>query len=70
MNNQNVKKEPFIHLFQTVSGYYLYDVNRNKFLQISREVYDFLGMQKQTEEQYLCSPTVEMQIQDLKKKDI
>lgn len=40
---------PFIHLFKSVSGYYLYDVNRDKFLEISRAVYEALESEKMGE---------------------
>lgn len=31
---QNDKENPFIHLFQTAFGYYLYDVNTNQIIKI------------------------------------
>lgn len=31
--------ESFVHIFKTVLGYYLYDVNRDKILGIPEEVY-------------------------------
>lgn len=36
------KQEPFIHLFSTPLGYYLYDVNTNEILKIDEDVYDYL----------------------------
>lgn len=36
------KEQPFIHLFKTSTGYYLYDVNMDKILKISQKVYRFL----------------------------
>lgn len=37
-----MKEKPFIHLFETSIGNYLYDVNTNKIISISRELYDFI----------------------------
>lgn len=36
------EKEPFIHLFHTEAGYYLFDVNRNTILRIAKDVYTHL----------------------------
>lgn len=36
------KEQPFIHLFKTSTGYYLYDVNMDKILKVSQKVYRFL----------------------------
>lgn len=33
---QNDKENPFIHLFQTAFGYYLYDVNTNQIIKIKQ----------------------------------
>lgn len=35
--------KPFIHLFSTSIGYYIYDVNTDVILKISKEVYDMLN---------------------------
>ncbi|MBN2534945.1 MAG: Cys-rich peptide radical SAM maturase CcpM [Spirochaetales bacterium] len=37
------KIKPFIHLFRTPGGYYLYDVNKNAILKLEPEVYAFLN---------------------------
>lgn len=34
------KQEPFIHLFSTPLGFYLYDVNTNAILKIDEDVYN------------------------------
>ena len=33
---------PFIHLFKTSLGYYVYDVNTGQVLKIDKGVYDYL----------------------------
>lgn len=35
-------KKPFIHLFQTSNGFYVYDVNTDSILQLEEEVYKYL----------------------------
>lgn len=42
-------EEPFIHLFETSDGKYLYDVNTDKILKIEKRVYDFLAKKELTE---------------------
>ena len=59
---------PFIHLFKSVSGYYLYDVNRDKFLEISRAVYEALESEKMGECIEGLSDVVINEIDLLKKK--
>ena len=48
---QNDKENPFIHLFQTAFGYYLYDVNTNQIIhmsvyQIKKKVIKLILMRK------------------------
>ena len=33
---------PFIHLFETVSGTYFYDVNKDKCVSVPGEIYEYL----------------------------
>ena len=42
---QNDKENPFIHLFQTAFGYYLYDVNTNQIIKIKQDTYERLSNQ-------------------------
>lgn len=35
--------KPFIHLFSTPGGYYLYDVNKNRILKINKEIFELLS---------------------------
>lgn len=42
MKKEGISEEPFIHLFCTSQSYYLYDVNKDKILQIPEEVYSIL----------------------------
>jgi uncharacterized protein len=42
MKEDCMNETPFIHLFQTSEGYYFYDVNKDKILQIPEEVYKVL----------------------------
>ncbi len=37
-----VYDSPFIHLFQTVSGTYFYDVNKDKCVPVPGEIYEYL----------------------------
>lgn len=37
------KKDFFIHLFRTLSSYYLYDANINSIIKINRETYNKLS---------------------------
>lgn len=37
-----MEKKPFVHLFETSEGYYIYDVNTDCILKISRESYLFM----------------------------
>jgi uncharacterized protein len=37
-----VSDKPFIHLFQTRAGYYIYDVNTNMMLKVNQEVFKLL----------------------------
>lgn len=39
------KNKPFIHLFNTLGGYYIYDVNTNAILRTRKSVYDLLNKQ-------------------------
>ena len=34
---------PYIHLFETPLGYYVYDVNTNNIIKIENELYDYLS---------------------------
>ena len=43
---QNDKENPFIHLFQTAFGYYLYDVNTNQIIKIKQDTYERLSNQE------------------------
>ena len=56
--------KPFIHLFNTKMGNYLFDVNKNQFVKISESVYDYLSN--------ACSEAIEKEIEncidDLKEK--
>jgi len=36
------KEKPFIHLFKTPGGYYIFDVNTNAIIKTNKSVYDFL----------------------------
>jgi uncharacterized protein len=36
------KEKPFIHLFKTPAGHYIYDVNTNAIIKTSKPVYEFL----------------------------
>lgn len=38
----NNKKGPFIHLFKNILGYYLYDVNTDRIIEIPKDVYDII----------------------------
>lgn len=57
---------PFIKLFYTVSGYYLFDVNRNKFKKISKDVYLFLNETQDNNGEIETSESVESEIEMLK----
>lgn len=35
--------KPFIHLFSTLGGFYLYDVNTDMILGLRKEVYEYLA---------------------------
>ena len=37
-----IKEKPFIHLFNTPKGYYIFDVNTNAILKIKKEAYELL----------------------------
>jgi CLI_3235-class bacteriocin maturation radical SAM enzyme len=37
--------KPFVHLFKTVNGYYIFDVNINQIVKIKKEIYDILYQQ-------------------------
>lgn len=37
-----MEQKPFIHLFQTSTGFYFYDVNTDSILNIDENVYDYL----------------------------
>ncbi len=56
--------KPFIHLFNTKMGNYLFDVNKNQIVKISESVYDYLSN--------ACSEAIEKEIEncidDLKEK--
>lgn len=65
---KNTNEIPFVHLYRTVSGYYLYDVNRDRFTQIPKEVYFFLEKQQMGIEEDSAPNSVETYITDLKKK--
>lgn len=43
---QNDKENPFIHLFQTAFGYYLYDINTNQIIKIKQDTYERLSNQE------------------------
>ncbi|MCS4481261.1 hypothetical protein JQ035_17595 [Clostridium botulinum] len=55
----------FIHLFKTRGGNYAYDVNTNNFLEISKDIYELLckNMNSDSKEKQLEV------IEDIKKKD-
>lgn len=38
------EKKPFVHLFFTYGGFYLYDVNRNTILKINKQTYDSIKL--------------------------
>jgi uncharacterized protein len=40
-----VSDKPFVHLFNTHGGNYIYDVNTNMFLKVPKHVYDYLNAQ-------------------------
>lgn len=68
MKKQAINELPFIHLFETISGYYLYDVNRNKFIQIPKDVYRFLEHQQKLCEQNPASAATETYVNNLMKR--
>lgn len=37
-----IKEKPFIHLFETPGGYYIYDVNTNAILSVNKMIYELL----------------------------
>lgn len=57
------ENQPFIHLFETPLGKYLYDVNTDKILKIDSEVYKVLA-----DSEYLASDKTLKYIEDLKKR--
>ena len=68
MKKQATNELPFIHLFETISGYYLYDVNRNKFIQIPKDVYRFLEHQQKLSEQNPAPAATETYVNHLMKR--
>lgn len=58
------KEQPFIHLFKTSTGHYLYDVNMDKILKISFNVYCFL---KSNGKEYKDDPNVLYYIERVKR---
>jgi uncharacterized protein len=38
-----LKENPFIHLFRTPGGYYIYDVNCNSIIKVSQKIYEFFS---------------------------
>ncbi len=35
--------QPFIHIFRTPSGHYIYDVNTNTILKVSKDTHEYLN---------------------------
>lgn len=60
--------KPFIHLFQTPGGKYLYDANRNNVQSISGEVYEALEKQMNGEQYDTTNAAVSEKISQLKKQ--
>ena len=50
MENDQEQK-PFVHLFQTSLGCYLYDVNTGKIISLSQKVYEYLDGKVSDEEE-------------------
>lgn len=46
------KKTPFVHLFRTPGGYYIFDVNTNTIIKTKKETYDLLKMSEKEELSY------------------
>ncbi len=44
-----IKDKPFIHLFKTPGGYYVFDVNTNIIMRVQKPVYEFLDEEQQCE---------------------
>lgn len=55
--------KPFIHLFSTPLGYYIYDVNTNNVLKVPAEIYYYLGGEK-----VYGTETTKSYLQNLKKE--
>ncbi len=36
------ENKPYIHLFSTILGYYIYDVNKNIIIKTDKKIYDYL----------------------------
>ena len=45
-----MNSKPFIHLYRSPRGYYLYDVNKDTIIAVSSAVYNYLDDKKSFEE--------------------
>ncbi len=43
IDTDSIESKPFIHLFKNSSAYYVYDVNTNKIITVSKDIYNFLS---------------------------
>lgn len=43
IDKDSMESKPFIHLFKSSSAYYVYDVNTNQIITVSKDIYNFLS---------------------------
>lgn len=60
--------KPFIHLFETPTNHYFYDVNRNENVRIEQDLYEYLYNLLYDIDSFIANDTLEEKLKDLLEK--
>lgn len=60
--------KPFIHLFETPTNHYFYDVNRNENVRIEQDLYEYLYNMMYDPDKFVVDRLLEEQLKELQKR--